>query len=206
MGSTPLGLVITKRFEPKHAAPLVKSIRTALKNSLDEEHFFPARNKWIASYHFTRSKRLRHASIATVQDVELRNVTGFEAYRVKKKIAKAYEKFPAPAPATTINLVVLEIDRTVHLSAVSDALYGTEHLLLRRGIEGIRPARKPDGFFSRGHGSRLHGVVVIRRTRHWLFVPYEMLLFPSPKVLPPILERTREALGIDRVLGAEQFP
>ena len=151
-----LGLVMTERFEPRHAAPLVKGMRKALKSSLDQEHFFPARNNWIVKYQFTRSKTLRHASIATVQDDEFRNVTGFEAYRVKKKITKAYRKFSAPPPGTTINLVVLEMDRTVPLSVVSDALYGTECFLRERGAVTIRPARKPDGFFSREHGSRLH--------------------------------------------------
>jgi len=195
-----LELVVTKAFGPEHAGDLVKSIRKAAKDS-QEEQFFPSKKNCVVSYHFTKSKKLRHATIATVQDHEFRIVTGLDARRVKKKIGKAYEKFSRPPPGTTVNLVVLETDRTIHLSAVSDALYGTEYFFLGRGA-----ARHPDGFFSRGHGSRLHGVVVIWRTRHQLFVPYEMTLFPNPKVLLPILEETRDALRIDRVLGAEDFP
>jgi len=201
-----LNLEVTKRFETRHAAPLVKSIRKAVKNGLDETHFFPSRENWVVSYQFTGSKTLRHAMVATVQDDEVRNVTGFAASRVAQKISKAYKKFSGSPPGTTINLVVLETDRTIHLSAVSDALYGTEYFFLGRGGDTIRQARHPDGCFSRDRGSRLHGVVVIRRTRQELFVPYEMILFPNPKILLPVLHETRDALKVDRVLGAEDFP
>jgi len=59
---------------------------------------------------------------------------------------------------------------------------------------------------AKGYGSRLHGVVVIQRTRYGLFVPYEMCLFPNPKILPPVLEEAVDAFRINRVFGAEHFP
>ena len=133
-----------------------------------------------------------------------RDVTGVDASRVQGKVKRAYGKFKICADDAAVHLLALEVDNTTHLAHVAEGLYGREYAAFtRQGYAGS--GRHPGGAFSRGQYSRLGGVVIARRLRHRLFIPYTFTLFPNPGGKLSV-DSVVEAFGVGGVLGPTDFP
>jgi hypothetical protein len=103
-----------------------------------------------------------------------------------------------------VHLVAHETDNRIHLSSVSDALYGREYFRMAQHGPDVR-GRHADGIFCRGQHSRLGGVLVAGRATYRLFVPYNLVLFPNPGSPLPV-EDVVQALAIECVLGPNDYP
>ncbi len=190
-------------FDRIQTNDLIRHVKQALKTDSNAVHHFPPTGQWSVRYYFVQSKACTNPRVLYAADAEIREVTGIDAGRVKEKIKKSYDKFAATVTDDAVNLVVIEMDRTVHLSTVSEALYGTECFRVSRDHPEPVLGRTPNGIFSRGRHSKLHGVLVVRRKAHRLFADYERLLLYNPGAA---LADQAAAFGVERVLTPDEFP
>jgi hypothetical protein len=190
-------------FAPRQTNEFIRHVKQALKTESSTIHHYPPTDRWSVRYHFVQSKAYTNPRVVYAADAEIREVTGIDAGRVKEKIKKSYGKFAATASDDAVNLVVIEMDRSVHLSTVSEALYGAEHFRVLRDHSEPMRGRSPNGIFSRGQHSKLHGVLVVRRKAYRLFAEYERLLLCNPGATFPGLAA---AFGVERVLTPDEYP
>jgi hypothetical protein len=192
-------------FDRKQTNALVRHVKQALKTGGNADHHLPSTGQWSVRYYFVPSKIFTNPHVLYAADGEVRDVTGMDSSRVKNKVKKAYDKFAAMATDDVVNIVALEMDRTVHLSTVSEALYGTERTRTFRDQPEPVLDRSPNGIFSQGRHSKLHGVLVVRRKAHRLFADYEHLLLYNPSAML-LVPTVASAFGVERVLTPDEFP
>ncbi len=193
-------------FEAADINALVRHVKEALRQPrMEQAYTFAPDEETVAWYTFHPAVNATRPRVATLGDVDVRDVTGVDASRVQSKVKRAYDKFKVCPDDDAVHLAALEVDNTIHLAHAAEALYGREYATFtRQGYAGS--GRHPGGAFSRGLHSRLGGLVVARRAeRHGLFVPYTFILFPNPGVALPVGEVVK-ALGVERVLGPDDFP
>src|SRR5262249_18273691 len=145
----------------------------------EKAYMFAPDGEEVAWYTFHLAVGATRPRVATLGDVEVRDVTGVDASRVQRKLRRAYEKFKVCPKDDAVHLLALEVDNTIHLAHVAKALYGREYVTFTRH-DYVERGRHPGGAFSRGLHSRLGGLVVARRgerERFRLFASYSLILF-----------------------------
>ena len=160
----------------------------------------------VATYTLHPDTNARCPHVGILGDIGvLRDVTGVDASRVQNKVKRSYGKFRALTDRSGVHLLVLEVDNTIHLAHVAEALHGREVVTFtREGYAGS--GRESGGMFSRGQFSRLDGVVIARRdVRYRLFASYTFALFPNPGGALHVNDVVG-ALGVGDVLGPTDFP
>jgi hypothetical protein len=195
-------------FEAADINPLVRHIKGALRDPRMEQAYpFVAdeEEKAVAWYKFYPATNATRPSVATLGDVDMRDVTGMDASRVEDKVKRAYDKFKTAPDDDAVHLVAIEVDNTIHLAHVADALYGRENVTLTPGGPAGR-GRNRGGVFSGGLHSRLGGLVVAHRAERFrLFCSYTFTLFENPGGALPVPDVV-QALGAERTLGPHDFP
>lgn len=201
-----ISLRIDEAFEKQDINALVEHVKQSLSSWREGKTYcFPVTQDWLALYTFRHYAKAEHARVIATDDADMRDVTGKDQARVRDKVKLAYDKFKVAPADDLIQLIALEIDNTVHLSSVSDALYGRDATTVEHS-RVTRQFRNKDGAFCQGLHSRLGGIVVARRVvRHRLFVPYKFTLFPNPVASLPV-DAVKQALGADEVLGPNDYP
>jgi len=194
-------------FEAADINALVRHVKQTLREPrVDEVYTFAVDDEIVASYRL-RSASRGHPYVGILGDYlgEMRDVTGVDASRVRGKVRKAYAKFKVCPNAAAVHLVVLEVDNTIDLVHVAEALYGPIYVeFTRQGPVGR--GRHPGGVFTRGLHSRLGGLVVARRKEgRRLLCGYNFTLFRNPGGTLPVSDVV-EALGVERILGPTDFP
>ena len=194
-------LFLRESFEATDINALVRHVQRALDQPrTDETYTFGPDKEEIAWYKFRRAANATRPRVAALADVDMRDVTGAEASRIRSKVKRAYDKFKTSTDDRAVHLIALEVDNTIHLAHVAEALYGREYT----GSKGR--GRHPDGVFSKGLHSRLGGLVVARRAERFrVFCPYTFTLFGNPGGALDI-PRVSQALGVEQVLGPHDFP
>lgn len=201
-----ISLWLAETFESHDINELVRHVKASLQGWHDgAEYYYPSPGDWYARYKVHHSATAEHPRVRATGDANMLNVTGKSAARVQGKIKRAYEQFKAGPADDAFHLVTLEVDKTIHLSSVSDALYGEEYFAFyKQG--GEARGRFKNGAFCQGEYSRLGGLVVARRVvSHRLFGRYTLTLFPNPAASLPV-DDVRAALGIGNVLGPTDYP
>jgi hypothetical protein len=89
---------------------------------MDHTYTFGPADDAAASYKFSRSARRSYVGILGDLGV-LRDVTGADASRMLGKVKNAYEKFKVCPDDGGVHLVALEVDNTIELAHVAEALY-----------------------------------------------------------------------------------
>lgn len=205
-GSIVIQMQLRESFEAADINGLIRHVKEALRQPrMEEAYVFAADEEPVAWYKFhLGSKATPYVGILGDMGV-LRDVTGVEASRVQSKVKRAYGKFKACPEDDAIHLLALEVDSTIDLAHIAEALYGREYATFtRQGYAGS--GRHPGGAFSRGQYSRLGGVLIARRAgRYRLFVPYNFTLFTNPGGMRSV-DNVAEALGVGEVLGSNDFP
>ena len=205
-----IDMYLDEAFEAADINELVRHVKRALREPCTGKAYeFACEGEVVASYKFRPSANATYPYVGVLGDFagELRNVTGVEASRVLRKVRRAYDKFKACPDDGAVHLVALAVDNTVHLADVAEALYGREHVTFTRQGHASS-GRGPGGAFHRGPDghSRLDGLVVARRlVSSRLFCAYVFTLFVNPAGTLPVAD-VAEALGVDRVLGPDEFP
>lgn len=198
-------LDIAEAFERRDINPLVQHVKRSLRHWREGESYcFSLDGECLARYSFHLASTVEHPRVGIAGDADVRDVTGDDEARVQAKVKRAYRKFKLTPSDDALHLVILEADRTVHLSSVSDALYGREHIDFFAG-GGCKVGRANGGSFCGDQHSRLGGLIVACRVAHRLFVPYDFSLFPNPGASLPV-DEVVQALGVGVVFGPHDFP
>ena len=208
--NTTTGIAIELHLRESFEAPdvnlLVRHVKEALRAPVMEKPYtFTADGESIAWYTFRPDANATHPRVRSVADLDMRNVTGVDAARVRSQLKRAYDKFKICPTDDAVHLVILEVDNMIHFAQIAEALYGREYATFTRsGYAGS--GRDPSGAFFRGRHSRLGALVVARRAdRQRLFGAYTLSLFLNPAaslMVPEVVE----ALGVEQVLHAGDFP
>jgi hypothetical protein len=206
-GSIVIQMQLGESFEAADINALVRHVKEAVRQPrMEKAYVFSADEEPVASYTLHPGSKVTHPLVGIVGYMGVvRDVTGVDASRVQSKVKRAYAKFQACQDDDAVHLVALEVDDTIHLAHVAEALYGREYATFtRQGYAGS--GRHPGGAFSRDQYSRLGGVLIARRAgRYRLFVPYNLTLFANPGGTMPV-DKVAEALGVGEVLGPEDYP
>jgi hypothetical protein len=206
-GSIVIEMRLGESFEAGDINGLVRHVKESLRQPhMDERYTFSPDGEAVAWYTFHPRGNRAHPRVAAVGDVDMRDVTGVDAGRVRGKVRRAYEKFKMCPDDDAVHLVVVEANNTIDLAQVAEALYGQVYVTFTRAHGYTGSGRHPGGAFSRGLHSRLGGLVVSRRAeKHRLFCGYTFILFTNPGGTLPV-DDVVEALGVERVLGPSDFP
>jgi hypothetical protein len=194
---------LSESFEAADINALVRHVKQALREQrMEEALVFAPDEETAVSYKFRRSANARNPYVGILGYMGVaHDVTGVDASRVLSKVKRAYDKFKACPDDGGVRLVALEVDNTIELVDVAEALYGREYATFTsHGYSGT------GGAFSRGLHSRLGGLVVARRAeRYRLFCSYTFTLFENPGGALPVADVV-QALGVELALGPRDFP
>jgi hypothetical protein len=198
---------LSESFEAADINALVRHVKQALREQrMEEALVFAPDEETAVSYKFRRSANARNPYVGILGYMGVaHDVTSVDASRVLSKVKRAYDKFKACPDDGGVRLVALEVDNTIELVDVAEALYGREYATFTsHGYSGR--GRHPGGAFSRGLHSRLGGLVGARRAeRYRLFCSYTFTLFENPGGALPVAGVV-QALGVELALGPRDFP
>jgi hypothetical protein len=195
---------LAETFADTDIKGLVRHVKATLRREMARgPHWFPSESGWLTRYELYSAPHRAHARVIMLGDAlhnGMREVTGVDEVRVRHKIQDAYGKFNRDL-LDVANVVILQTDNTVHLGAVSQALYGREFIDFHRGSDEVTAGRYKDGLLSKGRYSALDAVVVARRSARRLFAPLDLALFSNPGARVSAEYRTDSGRSHGKSLG-----
>src|SRR5262249_34511965 len=92
--SVVIRMQLREAFEASDVNAIVRQVKEALRDPrMEKAYAFAPDGEDVAWYTFHLTVGATHPRVATVGDMEVRDVTGVDASRVQRKLRRAYEKF-----------------------------------------------------------------------------------------------------------------